>query len=247
LNGELIGQTGIFPPHYQSAYNATREYAVPEKYIRFGGDNVIAVRVYDGQLRGGIIDGDIGLYENLDAMAIDVNLAGRWKFKTGDNMEWKNANLDDNSWKPITVPGFWEPQGWPNYDGFAWYRLKFWVSSELANKKLVLVLGKIDDIDEAFINGEWVGATGDLNGNLDDFNKYDQYKQFRGYWISAGVLIPNKENVIAVRVYDGYRDGGIYQGPIGLIEQSKYVQYFRIHRSQPLRNQSKNFWDWFFN
>ena len=105
--------------------------------------------------------------------------------------------------------------------------------------------GRIDDIDETYVNGQLVGSTGDLNGNLKDFNKYNQYKQFRGYWLSDGVLIPNQENVIAVRVYDGWRDGGIYQGPIGLIEQEKYVLYFRSHRTQS--NTKKNFWDLIFD
>jgi hypothetical protein len=245
FNGQLIGATGIFPPHYQSAYSASREYGIPEKIIRFDSDNLISVRVYDSQQQGGILGTDLALLENKDAMIMEVNLAGRWKFKTGDNMDWKNFNLDDSNWKPITVPGFWESQGAPDYDGFAWYRLKFFASSEMANKKWVLVLGRIDDIDETYLNEQLVGSTGDLNGNLKDFNKYNQYQQLRGYWLSEGALIPNKENVIAVRVYDGWLDGGIYQGPIGLIEQDKYVQYFKEHKSKPKKN--TNFWNLIFD
>ncbi|MEJ2495328.1 MAG: hypothetical protein P8Y79_13480 [Ignavibacteriaceae bacterium] len=36
-----------------------------------------------------------------------------------------------------------------------------------------------------------------------------------------------EENVISVRVYDGMVDGGIYDGPIGLITQEEYTAYWK--------------------
>ena len=36
-----------------------------------------------------------------------------------------------------------------------------------------------------------------------------------------------EENNIVVRVYDGFRNGGIYDGSVGLITQSNYNKYFR--------------------
>ena len=37
----------------------------------------------------------------------------------------------------------------------------------------------------------------------------------------------NEKNIIAVRVFDSGRDGGIYEGPVGLITQTKYIDYWR--------------------
>jgi sialate O-acetylesterase len=52
-------------------------------------------------------------------------------------------------------------------------------------------------------------------------------------------LKPGEENVLAVRVYDGYLNGGIYEGPIGIITQDKYRKFWK-DRSK------KNIWDLIF-
>ena len=53
LNGTLIGHTGAFPPTYQSAWQSFRRYAVPPAALNWGGENVLAIRVYDGGGPGG--------------------------------------------------------------------------------------------------------------------------------------------------------------------------------------------------
>lgn len=227
INGNLIGSSGSFPPDYQTAYFAFRKYPVPIHFLKKGNDNVIAVRVYDSELSGGIMGDDIGLYVNSNIPVANVNLEGFWKFKTGDNKEWRKSNFNDKSWGNIIVPGFWESQGYNNYNGFGWYRKTFKIPSELKDKKLVLMVGKIDDLDQVYLNGELVGSTGTIKDNPEE-NKFSQeYAQFRGYYIQDGIIKPNEENVIAVRVYDGWRDGGIYEGPIGLITQERYTKFWR--------------------
>lgn len=53
LNGVKVGQTGAFPPSYRSEWQTYRRYAVPDDAINWGGENVLAVRVYDGGGPGG--------------------------------------------------------------------------------------------------------------------------------------------------------------------------------------------------
>ena len=53
VNGVRVGATGTVPPAYGSAWQAYRRYAVPREAIRWGRDNVVAVRVYDGDGPGG--------------------------------------------------------------------------------------------------------------------------------------------------------------------------------------------------
>lgn len=242
LNGNLIGSTGTFPPNYNTAYFAWREYHVPQKYLNIGGENVIAIRVYDSELEGGIIEGDLGFYEMKGVMQLDFDLAGQWSFTTGDDIEWRLKSYDDTDWDKIFVPAKWEQQIGEDYDGFAWYRLSFNIPQSLKGKKFVFVIGKIDDIDEAYLNGKLIGSTGNMNREPINFNKNNEYQQTRGYFIPDDLLEFGKENVIAVRVYDGYKDGGIYSGPIGLIEQSKYTKYWRNYK--PPR-QKKSLWNFF--
>ncbi|MEW6079098.1 MAG: helix-turn-helix domain-containing protein [Thermodesulfobacteriota bacterium] len=45
LNGEKIGETGQFPPHEFSMWNHPRTYLLPDRHLRRGEENTIAVRV----------------------------------------------------------------------------------------------------------------------------------------------------------------------------------------------------------
>ena len=229
VNGHLVGVSGGFPPEYVTAYNAERKYFVPN-WILNNGENLIAVRVYDSQLDGGIIRGPVGISPVkpgnylISDLELDINLRGTWKIETGDDSTWKEKNYNDSDWKKIFVPAYWETQGLKNYDGYAWYRTTFTLPEEFKDRKMVLVLGLIDDIDQTFLNGQLIGSIGDWNPETiaTNFNLNNEWETFRGYYIPENILIPGKKNTIAVRVYDGYADGGIYRGPVGLLTQEKY-------------------------
>ncbi len=236
INGKLVGCSGSFPPFYRTSYYSERSYPIPASFLK-SGNNTIAVRVYDAELGGGINNGDIGFYLN-NTVPLKAGLEGYWKFVTGDNNQYKDINFDDSKWKSILVPGLWESQGYSGYDGFAWYRKKFKISGELIKQKLVLILGKIDDIDQVYINGKLVGSTG--NFSEDPINVGDSYSKLRGYFLPQNLLNENGENVIAIRVYDNSYTGGIYQGPIGFTTQEGYTKF--------LRNKPKeSFWERLFN
>lgn len=231
FNGHKIGSTGSFPPNYNTAYNAERVYYIPEETINFDGSNLIAVKVYDSYNEGGIVSGDVGLYGGKTAVNLDVNLQTTWKFQPGDDMRRKEADYDDSGWGEIFVPAKWEDQGYRDYDGYAWYRKSFMFQGNTANEKMVIVMGKIDDIDQVYINGTLVGSTGEFpRRSGDDANTGQEYNAFRGYYIPDGLLKKNQKNVIAVRVLDTGGVGGIYEGPVGIITQSKYIDYWRKNK-----------------
>jgi sialate O-acetylesterase len=233
INGKLVGITGGFPPQYVTAYDAHREYYISKDILK-EGKNLIAIRVYDSQLEGGIIRGAVGLslvspdVRMITSIDLDMDLSGSWKFHTGDNTDWKNSGIDDSHWKEIFAPAYWEVQGYKDYDGFAWYRKSFVLPEKYSGKKLVLMMGMIDDIDQTYINGTLVGSVGDwyFEDVPNNFNQNSEWETLRGYYIPADILQTGKENTIAVRVYDGFINGGIYRGPIGLITQENYQKYW---------------------
>jgi sialate O-acetylesterase len=228
LNGKKIGSTGSFPPNYSTAYNAERIYYIPAEYINFDGSNQVAVKVYDAEQQGGIVSGDIGLYSGRNSVNLDVNLQSIWKFQPGDDPRRKEPNFDDNGWSEIFVPGKWEDQGYRDYDGYAWYRKSFVFKTTNENEKMVLLMGKIDDIDQVYINGTFVGSTGTFpSRHGEEASTGQEYQAFRGYYIPVGLLKKDQKNIIAVRVLDTGGDGGIYEGPVGLITQTKYIDYWR--------------------
>ena len=230
LNGHMVGFEGQFPPDFITAYNMARPYRIPEQYLNNDGDNVIAVRVYDQRLAGGIVSGKVGLFEPSEYLEPDYNLEGTWKFTTGDDPAWKNPGFGDDKWKKIVVPGYWEGQGYKNYDGMAWYRLAFKVPEKFIGQKLVLLMGKIDDFDETYVNGKRIGRTGDMWAHATREDAGDAYSRLRAYTIPSDVLLADQVNVIAVRVQDVFMHGGIYDGPIGLISRQKYLDWKEDHR-----------------
>jgi sialate O-acetylesterase len=146
-----------------------------------------------------------------------------------DNPEWAKKGFDDAAWDDIMVPGDWESQGFRNYDGYAWYRKTFKLSQNFQVDDLMLMLGKIDDMDEVFVNGKRIGGTGNINRK---WASDDEYNRYRNYSVPDGLLKAGEENVIAVRVFDQQQRGGIYDGPITLIPQSEYKQFWKRYRAE---------------
>jgi hypothetical protein len=239
VNGYFIGFGGQFPPHYISEYGWTREYYLPPWCLRFGKENVIAVRVYDNGLSGGITDGKIGVYRSADPLRPVQSLAGTWKLRTGDDITWKEPGLNDASWNDAAVPIYWETQGLKDYDGYGWYRYHFRPSPELRDNTVILLLGKVDDIDETYLNGEQIGHTGTMGTRPEHLRTSHDYAQLRAYTVPAKLLRFGEDNVIAVRVFDAWLHGGIYDGPIGLITRDKYMDWNNRHRDK------RNPWDFF--
>ena len=224
LNGHKIGFSGSFPPKFRTAYSASRNYPMPSEYINFQGKNVIAVRVYDSEIEGGIVSGDIGIFTNEDDRDLTINLRGLWDFTLEQRM-YKDSDKDfsitekhvppaDAKWTKINVPKFWEHQGYNNYDGTAWYRRQFVIPKDLEGEDLVLMLGKIDDQDHTYFNGKWIGST----------NAHDKV---RIYTISSDLVNPGVTNLLLVHVNDSHGEGGIYEGPVGIMKQTDFTRYYR--------------------
>jgi len=248
INGNLVGVSGSLPPAYETAYNTKIWLPLPKNVLQKNEYNTIAVRVYDNSGEGGIYQGDVGIFIAETPLKLLVNLEGLWKFNTGDNFQWKKIKFDDSNWKELTVPSVWDHQGYKDYDGYAWYRIKFSVdlNKNVFDEDLVLMLGKIDDIDETYLNEKFIGSTGDLlmMPIISNFNSACnvEYSWLRGYRINKSDLL-NGENVLAVRVYDGFALGGIYEGPVGMVTLKDYVNY----RTRSLDKKKKNFMEILFD
>ncbi|WP_282783271.1 hypothetical protein [Phaeodactylibacter xiamenensis] len=139
-----------------------------------------------------------------------------WKFSTGDDPTWASTEFNDREWREILHGKLWEKQGVGAYNGFAWYRQQVFVPKSLKasaekNGGLILALGKIDDADQTFWNGDLAGATGQMPPGYKG-----AYDVQRTYLIPTGKIRFGADNLIAVRVYDHQGGGGIYDGEISL-------------------------------
>ncbi len=217
LNGQRVGATGTMPPDYATAYFHMRAYFLPAEALR-DGLNTIAVRVYDGELSGGIVAGPVEIAVAAAGTSpgtpLVADLAGRWRAAPGDDPARAAARFDDRAWAELTVPERWESQGYPDADGFAWFRRSVALTPAEAAQPLVFVAGAIDDLDEVFVNGVRIGGTGLPGRGGQPAVEGSEWQQPRAYTVPPGVLHAGR-NTVAVRIYDGLYDGGIVQGPVG--------------------------------
>ncbi|MEM7311838.1 MAG: acetylxylan esterase, partial [Planctomycetota bacterium] len=141
-----------------------------------------------------------------------MDISEGWKIHKGDNPAWSELDTDDSDWQAIQVGKSWESQGLEAYDGYAWYRKHIKISDSQAagfrrGKVLKLSLGKIDDVDQTWFNGNRIGETGSMP------NAYRPAWSVRREYMVPGDLINwAGDNVIAIRVYDGANDGGMVEG-----------------------------------
>ena len=135
---------------------------------------------------------------------------GRWK--AGDNPAWRSAGFDDKGWGTIRTGSPWEEEGHAGYNGYAWYRMHFFLPGSLtgAGDSVNVFIGKIDDADEVYLNGRLLGKTGSFPSDKEGYMTKNYIK--REYHLARNDtrLRWNKDNTIAVRVYDGSGNGGIY-------------------------------------
>lgn len=213
FNGQLIGFKGSFPPNYYTAFDAYNQYEIPEELINRNSKNVIAVKVYDLTVYGGIVKGDIGIFLDADYNEELYSLAGIWNFSVDTEESWEIPSYNDREWENIIVPSLWRSKYIKESAGeTAWYLKEFELPKHLRNKDLYLFLGQIDDFDETYVNGQRIGSTRD---GL-PFGSSRSWLKMRKYKILKELLNPRDKNTIVVKVEDLGGNAGIIGGPIGL-------------------------------
>ena len=143
-----------------------------------------------------------------------IDLTGEWLFKKGDDLKWKDPDSRDSDWEKVQLPDTWEHHS--NYYGdndYGWYRRTVLIPAEWKGHDLVIPLGKIDDTDESYLNGHSIGKTGEFPPKFQG-----QWNQLRAYPVPAKWVRFGEPNVIAIRVFNGTGNAGLYDGPLGPIE-----------------------------
>jgi len=161
-----------------------------------------------------------------------LSLNSGWKFRTGDDLSWSSPGFDDSSWGTIDPATIWEDQGFKGHNGFGWYRCKTLIRAALkenatSGDSIQIVLGKIDDCDQVFLNGELIGENcvtvkGKTVPSDDFINQQGKWNMERRYVLSVNDprILWEKENLITVRCYDQGGAGGMFGKPFGISMRS---------------------------
>ena len=121
LNGIMIGKGGRMPPQFQTAWDKLRQYVIPADIIKYGEENVLAIRVYDKVGQGGITRRPVKILNTTSLMAYFKEVAqmgaqlgapisqqetAEWKSKTSGvtPSRCKTKKLANGGWT-FTLPG----------------------------------------------------------------------------------------------------------------------------------------------
>jgi len=139
------------------------------------------------------------------------------RFSTGDDPAWKEPAFNDGGWKVVRTGVVWQAQGYPDLHGYAWYRMHVVIPSSLRaggkwKDSLRIFLAHVNDVDETFLNGKKIGQIGAFPSDPGGYvSKWPAVREYH-VAIDDSAIRWDKENVIAVRDYDGGGTGGIFMG-----------------------------------
>ncbi len=117
---------------------------------------------------------------------------------------WYAVDLDDSGWETIQANRHWESQGYPELDGWAWYRIQVAVPTDWPEDPTWLNFSGVDDCYDVYINGQHAGSGGNLERRETAFDLKTSHDISR-------FVKPGQNLTIAVAVYDWYGAGGIFR------------------------------------
>lgn len=112
---------------------------------------------------------------------------------------WISSEQSGEEWKKMKLPGAWEHNGLPDFDGSVWFQKIVEIPSGWEGKPLTLNLGMIDDKDITYFNGKEIA-------------RGEGYYIKRTYTVPAELVTPGK-GIITVKVQDQSGTGGICGSP----------------------------------
>ncbi|MBO5725361.1 MAG: beta galactosidase jelly roll domain-containing protein [Lentisphaeria bacterium] len=127
-----------------------------------------------------------------------------WRFTTDPAMEghlkgFYKKDFSDSHWKKVKM-GVWESQGFANYDGVGWYRIRFKMPPAVKHNSVELKFEAVDESAWVWLNGVYVGQHDKGPEGWDKTFHLDIRKEIRF----------GEENILTVRVLDTAGGGGIY-------------------------------------
>jgi hypothetical protein len=141
----------------------------------------------------------------------------QWLFRldpqlVGDKEGWQKVAADESRWQPIPVPSAWEKTSVGDYDGVAWYRVRFPIPATAQGKRLILAFGAVDEEAWVYLNGEFQGENTEQSTGQTVHQIWD-----KPFTMALKSARPGAENVLVVKVRDSTGAGGIFM-PVSLYQ-----------------------------
>lgn len=166
---------------------------------------------------------------------ISIAITGDWKFRTDPDTsrwrqhDWSAVSLNDSDWTSLKPGMLWEDQGFPGYDGVAWYRKWIDIPPGIPHP-LYLLFGGVDDEYDLFINGKKIAHHGTF--------PYGSVYNSMTWTDISGEIKPGQKNLAALRVNDWGGGGGLSALPVALSDQ---IPFKGIRFNLAVKQQAEKF------
>jgi hypothetical protein len=180
--------------------------------------------------RADLIESEEQLTAVREQLAVDyhrVPLPLLWYFKTdpddrGAREGWFNVTRPDNSWAKIRANERWENQGFPGYDGVAWYLSRVQVPEGWTS--VFIRFPAVDDAYTLYVDGKEVCRDGDRSRSVWNWSTCHEITDY----VQAG-----REVTIILRVEDYMLQGGLTRGPVELLNFTTQIDITADWRFAP--------------
>ncbi|TRX70386.1 sialate O-acetylesterase [Carboxylicivirga sp. M1479] len=137
---------------------------------------------------------------NKNALSKALGIDSLPEKETGMVEQWMKPTYDRSNWQTMNLPTHWEDVGYLQLDGIVWFSYNFELNAINRNDKVLLNLGKIDNSDLTWVNGQKVGGV-EWESDIE-----------RVYKIPESILQVGKNN-ITIRVDNKWGKGGFASQP----------------------------------
>ncbi len=149
-----------------------------------------------------------------------IDLSTEWRFSgdesnIGQSEKWYAPGFDDSQWAKIDAGKRWEDLGYPDLDGYGWYRKKVDVPAGWTGESVWIKFNGVNDAYELFINGTSVSFFGEANISFASKPTFSEISKH---------LKTGETNHIAVKVNDWGNSGGLWRSPIILTTDENEVK-----------------------
>ena len=121
-----------------------------------------------------------------------TTITAKWRFHPGDNPAWASPSFDDSSWPLLATDQKWGSQGYPDLNGYAWYRLRLKIPA--TSQPLGIDIGHINSAAEIYAGGRLLGENGVMRPRPDWSDQQNAHAfplplSCNGCWVEIAVRV----------------------------------------------------------
>lgn len=204
------GRAPVFdPPRFAKAQQALQALV---NYRRAHEGEYIADYLYAAIRENEYCEMDVLFRDAKDVLAPNLNGQwGAWRFRKdpenrGIEETWFTANIRDEDWAPIEVPGCWEDQ----HKGHGWYYNTVQIPEDWKGRAVTLLFEGVSEEAWVYVNGKLVGEHTVNGAKLPPAIIRTWPFEIS---VPKDVVIPGAVNTVMVRVHAALHPGGL-SGPV---------------------------------